>query len=53
MKGDLEKLNEYIERVAKDLDRATVEKFKLELKLKQMETKYFDKKKIRTICAIC
>ncbi len=53
MKGDLEKLNEYIERVTKDLDKATVEKFKLDLKLRQMETKYFDKKKMQTTCTIC
>ena len=53
MKGELDKLNEHIERVAKDLDKANVEKFKMELRLKHMENKYFDMKKTHTACTIC
>ncbi len=53
MKGELEKLNEHIERVAKDLDKANVEKFKMELKIKHMESKYFDQRKMHNTCTIC
>ncbi len=53
MKGELEQLNEFIERVSKDLDKANVEKFKLDLKLKQMENKYGDKKRVQSACTIC
>ena len=49
----MEKLNEYIEHVSKNLDKANVEKFKMELKLKQMENKYFDKNKTQNACTIC
>jgi predicted nuclease with TOPRIM domain len=53
MKGELEELNENIERVAKDLDKVNVEKYKMELKLKHLENKYFDVKKTHNACTVC
>jgi hypothetical protein len=49
----LDRLKAYVERVARDLDKAAVEKFRLELKLKQMEIKYFDRNGIQRMCIIC
>jgi hypothetical protein len=53
LKGELDRLKAYVERVARDLDKAAVEKFRLELKLKQMEIKYFDRREIQRMCIIC
>ena len=53
MEEGLGKLNRTIYQLTKDLNDVTVEKVRLELKLKSMKSEYIDNRKKSPSCSIC